>query len=701
MKSLQTPPLADTSGREKPDNAVSYPVDGEIAIGVEDSERELALAKFEECLDQMPLAGFGKGFNDQWLPRAVGYAKRAGLTPEAAIERISETQGGAGRNTDAEINSTVERIYAKDGECGHKKPKWPAADARLIESVSQSGATVETLKNSSPVKGFETYSPSQFLKVLFPGDPLVTVGRKTSETNYEAETHPLSGFSEHILSQRELVVPSPAIKQQGLTKDGVPSKHCAEMFRYRQYLVTEFDTATKDAAAAIIRNLRTYAPLVMALDSGGKSLHGWFDCTAASDEEQQRFFRHAVSLGADPAMWKTFQFARLPHGKRFKTGVRQNVLYWEPAAIGGKWHCDQLPGIARAFSIMQIPEESATEGNLLGDRYLTVGKALALIGQTGVGKSSLLLQAFMLWALGKPFFGIKPAKPLKCLLVQAENDEAELREERNGIIAGLNLEEHTSTLDQNVLCCTLNVSGDEFFKELDRLLQLHKPDIVGIDPLFAFLGVAVSDQQEMSAFLRTKLQPLLEKHQVGAVVSHHVNKPASSKKDRAEWSDFEFAYAGSGSAEIANWFRAIMVLRRTENPEAFELILAKRHKQAGLLDDAGNPVRKILVRHSTTGLIFWEPATEVDTQAPDYQERLEELFDAFETVAVDGEAKKSAVAKALGKTPRTLDRLFQDKDHLLILVPGRPEPVKLVRRGGVIAKVGMKGQTVSFVRPRV
>src|ERR1051326_5254251 len=87
-----------------------------------------ALARFEEHLKTMPLAGQGKGFNDQALPKAVRLAKNACLSEEEAIDRILATQVGAERWPEAEVRSTVERIYADDGEHVKKTPAWAEPD---------------------------------------------------------------------------------------------------------------------------------------------------------------------------------------------------------------------------------------------------------------------------------------------------------------------------------------------------------------------------------------------------------------------------------------------------------------------------------------------------------------------------------------------------------------------------------------------
>jgi hypothetical protein len=69
-----------------------------------------------------------------------------------------------------------------------------------------------------------------------------------------------------------------------------------------------------------------FAPLVLAVHSGGKSLHGWFFVAGQPDEKIERFFRYAVSLGADPATWTKSQFVRMPDGTR-DNGIRQTVYF--------------------------------------------------------------------------------------------------------------------------------------------------------------------------------------------------------------------------------------------------------------------------------------------------------------------------------------------------------------------------------------
>jgi hypothetical protein len=78
--------------------------------------------------------------------------------------------------------------------------------------------------------------------------------------------------------------------------------------------------------AAVLLHLAERAPLVLAVTSGNKSLHGWFACRDASDDKLRAFFNYAIMLGADSATWTPCQLVRMPEGQR-DNGARQAVLF--------------------------------------------------------------------------------------------------------------------------------------------------------------------------------------------------------------------------------------------------------------------------------------------------------------------------------------------------------------------------------------
>src|SRR5215472_6291589 len=79
------------------------------------------------------------------------------------------------------------------------------------------------------------------------------------------------------------------------------------------------------------------------------------------------------------------------------------------------------------------------EQTLLGQRFLCRRGGMVLLGPSGIGKSSASVQQDLLWGLGKPAFGIVPARPLKILTNQAENDDGDLGEMVRGVSEALKL----------------------------------------------------------------------------------------------------------------------------------------------------------------------------------------------------------------------------------------------------------------------
>jgi hypothetical protein len=255
---------------------------------------------------------------------------------------------------------------------------------------------------------------------------------------------------------------------------------------------------------------------------------------------------------------------------------------------------------------------------LLGHRYLCRGKSLLFVGPTGIGKSVAAMQAKILWSLGKPAFGIRSAGKLKSLIVQAENDDGDMVEMRDGIYRGLGLTpEEMAEANRAVLVVYDDESkGATFIARLAALLELHKPDLVWIDPLFAYVGGEVASQEVMSNFCRTWINPLIRKHGCGAVILHHVNKPAGGR-DKPDWKAGDMAYLGSGSAELANWARAVLAIRNIGSHDVFELVAGKRGKRLGWCDDDGQPSFSRHIGHGRgMGAIYWREASPDEVPQP-------------------------------------------------------------------------------------
>ena len=201
-------------------------------------------------------------------------------------------------------------------------PKWPPVNQDKRAQITRDcGGLADLWDLSKPRIGDNDRHTEQIIDQLFPGNPLLCCGKSNSifdtrtRENWRGEMSALS-----------LIVPSPMTSVTGNTKDGRPSKHTLDNTGSRRFLICEFDSGTADEHAALLLHLGCFAPLVCAVHSGNKSLHGWFYVNGQPDEKIESFFRYAVSLGADRATWSRCQFVRMPDGTR-DNGNRQTVFY--------------------------------------------------------------------------------------------------------------------------------------------------------------------------------------------------------------------------------------------------------------------------------------------------------------------------------------------------------------------------------------
>jgi hypothetical protein len=97
------------------------------------------------------------------------------------------------------------------------------------------------------------------------------------------------------------------------------------------FLVVESDLLTKPEICAVFSWLRQFLRLRAIVDTGGRSLHGWFDYPQSTTVMGELKII-LPPLGCDPAMFKPSQPCRLPGVKR-GPGV-QALLYLDIAGRG-------------------------------------------------------------------------------------------------------------------------------------------------------------------------------------------------------------------------------------------------------------------------------------------------------------------------------------------------------------------------------
>ena len=268
---------------------------------------------------------------------------------------------------------------------------------------------------------------------------------------------------------------------------------------------------------------------------------------------------------------------------------------------------------------MKSFNRKADQECVIGNRWLCKGGSLLLVSQSGVGKSSFCLQFLVSLAINRQFFGIKAKEPLRVVMTQSENNLGDVAEAYQDIVAGMNLfASEQQMLDENLFIYRdTNSVGQAFLDSMRSLIELHRAQVFVCDPLMSFCGIEVSDQKQMTDFLRHGIARILEDTGCILIAVHHTTKPKSAK-DKEGQTPSDLAYSGAGASELVNYMRecAILVRQPGEEP-VFKFSLTKRRGRAGMQDANGNFAGDIIVRHARqAGQIRWEYG-ELSAPAPE------------------------------------------------------------------------------------
>jgi len=218
---------------------------------------------------------------------------------------------------------------------------------------------------------------------------------------------------------------------------------------------------------------------------------------------------------------------------------------------------------------------------LLGDSYLCRGDGMIFSSTSGMGKSSMAIQKAVCYALGRDFYGLKPNGPLTSLMLQAEDSRGDIGKVRRSIYHSMKLTpEEIKQVEERVLIVSKKgMRGQTFLDELRRLVAKHKPDLVWVNPLQAFMDGDIKDSRDLGNFLRRDLDGVNEDSGFAYILVHHTPKPPTGpNKVGISWS--EEMYQIAGGAELINWARAIMNLKATADRGQFNLVLSKRGTEA-------------------------------------------------------------------------------------------------------------------------
>lgn len=250
-----------------------------------------------------------------------------------------------------------------------------------------------------------------------------------------------------------------------------------------------------------------------------------------------------------------------------------------------------------------------------GDRrWICQGYPFQIVGFSGTGKSSMAAHLAVNWAIGHAPWGLRPVRPLRILMVQAENDLGDASEAIIGATAKL-VESDRRLLKENLIFVRqATKTGFGFIEYLGHMVEKHRIDLIIADPLLAYADFDIASQAETTAFLRGPggVHEMLQRTKAALLYMHHTTKPKSAD-DLDGMTPQQLAYLGAGCSEWVNFARDSGYLFRTsrkssDNRPVYRFGFSKRQSRSGLKDASDRFAGHIHLCHAEGGDIRWEYA---------------------------------------------------------------------------------------------
>jgi 5S rRNA maturation endonuclease (ribonuclease M5) len=319
----------------------------------------------------------------------------------------------------------------------------------------------------------------------------------------------------------------------------------------------------------------------------------------------------------------------------------------------------------------EIPPETYILG-----KFIMRGDVVALAGTPGVGKSRAITWLAYCGATGEAWFGLKPSRRFKTLIIQGENGLARLKDEYQLLDCAL-MDDWIRVSD--VPAFGICVESQEFIAQLLAVILEFQPDLIVIDPF----NHIVSDEKfkEFRETIRA-IQDIVAQSETRAAVMfvHHLKKVGNNQKQPTGQALLDYL---AGSYSFGAAMRTVAALQFASN-------LPEDKRRVFTICKANNEERPPATAWGREGAGAWWTADgnfdiaaflHGDTEGRDRKgvtkEHMEELFEngkrriarkqAVEQLMELADVKHTAAYDAL-KTGqgRKFKTLKEDRDGLLV-----------------------------------
>ena len=304
------------------------------------------LRRYEERLKTLPPSG-GGGCHPALLGCAT-LGVRAGVQPEQICRDLRGYVHGSRIVTNKEIDEAVSKAMSdtdtrqrRQLPPQHRRVDGGEALRRLVNAGRGAGEADVIEKSAVRIDWPPEEDSWRVIKALYAPDEHLYIGPSKSAARLGCELRPVQDWiarfqakgpgatAPHVIPNPLTGRPAPKASGQGHTLRG---DACVATFRYA---VVEFDGLSREDQLAFWWAARL--PVVVLVDSGGKSIHGWVKIQAIKDAadwsrvvEQHLFDGLLRPLGVDGACKNESRLSRMPGHRRMETGRWQRLLYMAP-----------------------------------------------------------------------------------------------------------------------------------------------------------------------------------------------------------------------------------------------------------------------------------------------------------------------------------------------------------------------------------
>jgi hypothetical protein len=230
------------------------------------------------------------------------------------------------------------------------------------------------------------------------------------------------------------------------------------------------------------------------------------------------------------------------------------------------------------------------------DGILPQQARLILSAPAKLGKTRFALGLCLAVAAGKSAMGFQITQPAKGLYLYAEGGERMMQNRLRKMLAGFDVDE--ATLRERLLLHNahgLKLTNPAHVEAIRKAVELHKPEVLVIDPLYKFNTGSEDKVQDMTAFF-DPLDDLIAECGLSVLLVHHHGKGSGEGLATP-------AHRNRGSSTIADWPDSLLTL-------TFEDVDAGVVKLAYTLRHAEEPAPAAFYRNPET--LWLDPL-------PDYQ----------------------------------------------------------------------------------